>query len=50
MPCKIGPYNRILDFGKTHFILERVQHENSPLNEMQFTDCQRTIFLFVPIL
>ena len=24
MPCEIGPYNRILDFGKTHFILERV--------------------------
>ena len=25
MPCEIGPYNRILDFGKTHFILERVE-------------------------
>ena len=24
MPCEIGPYDRILDFGKTHFILERV--------------------------
>ena len=29
MPCEIGPYNRILDFGKTHFILERVEVYNN---------------------
>ena len=36
MPCEIGPYNRILDFGKTHFILERV--DITKANELNFNN------------